>query len=221
VSQELNLLCLSAVTIALVHTLCGPDHYIPFVAMSRAGGWTLRKTMVVTLLSGLGHVGSSVLLGLVGIALGEMLANLEVVEQARGRAAGWLMTVFGLIYVLWSIVHSIRHRRHVDPCLVDDSGSNQQRGARLTPWVLFTIFVFGPCEPLIPLLMYPAARSSFWGVWIVTILFSLTTIATMLTLVVCLAQGISAIRFPGLHRYGHLVAGMLVMFCGMAIGFGL
>ena len=33
----------------------------------------------------------------------------------------------------------------------------------LTAWTLFTIFVFGPCEPLIPLLLYPAARSAWWG----------------------------------------------------------
>ncbi|HOD34406.1 MAG TPA: hypothetical protein PLR20_01590 [Syntrophales bacterium] len=29
-----------------------------------------------------------------------------------------------------------------------------------TPWVLFTIFVLGPSEPLIPVLMFPAARNA-------------------------------------------------------------
>jgi len=28
-------------------------------------------------------------------------------------------------------------------------------------WALFLIFVFGPCEPLIPLIMYPAAKLNF------------------------------------------------------------
>jgi hypothetical protein len=30
-------LCLTAVTVGAVHTLLGPDHYVPFVATSRAG----------------------------------------------------------------------------------------------------------------------------------------------------------------------------------------
>ena len=34
----------------------------------------------------------------------------------------------------------------------------------LTPWILFTIFVFGPCEPLIPLVMFPAAEHTMVGV---------------------------------------------------------
>ena len=33
------------------------------------------------------------------------------------------------------------HGEHMHPHLV---------GASLTPWALFVIFVFGPCEPLIP-----------------------------------------------------------------------
>lgn len=27
------------------------------------------------------------------------------------------------------------------------------------PWTLFIIFVFGPCEPLIPVLMYPGMKT--------------------------------------------------------------
>ena len=43
---------------------------------------------------------------------------------------------------------------------------------KTTPWVLFLIFVFGPCEPLIPLVMYPAAKHNIQGAIIVAILFS-------------------------------------------------
>ena len=38
--------------------------------------------------------------------------------------------------------------------------------------ILFTIFVFGPCEPLIPILMYPAAKSSVAGMLLVAGVFS-------------------------------------------------
>jgi hypothetical protein len=69
-SGDLTTLAVAAATIGLPHALLGPDHYLPFIAMSRARRWSLLKTSLGTLLCGLGHVGSSVALGLVGIALG-------------------------------------------------------------------------------------------------------------------------------------------------------
>ena len=81
ISHELWILLLSAASIGFVHTIIGPDHYIPFVAMSRSGKWSLQKTSLITVLCGLGHVLSSVVLGLLGIAFGIALSNLELFES--------------------------------------------------------------------------------------------------------------------------------------------
>ena len=69
--------------------------------------------MIVTLLSGLGHVASSVVLGFAGIAAGEILTHLESIEQSRGKAAGWLLIFFGVIYLTWGIIQVRRNRPHV------------------------------------------------------------------------------------------------------------
>jgi sulfite exporter TauE/SafE len=255
VDSNITLLGMAAVTIAFIHTICGPDHYVPFVAMARAGRWTTRKTIWITLLAGIGHVSSSVLLGTIGIALGTVVSRLESIEASRGEAAGWLLTVFGLGYMLWGIYYCLNQTkpiphvhihpglagphdhdhdstgmhpgRHdfVDSGLPEDSTTGKDARAphpvRLTPWILFTIFIFGPCEPLIPLVMYPAAESSWGGVALVTALFSLTTVATMLGVVLALLRGAEAVRFPAFQRYSHAVAGMLMMICGVAINLGL
>ena len=43
------------------HTVVGPDHYVPFIAMSRVGGWSWSRTLVITLLCGVAHIlGSAV-----------------------------------------------------------------------------------------------------------------------------------------------------------------
>ena len=63
-TADIVALAVTAATIGIVHTAIGPDHYLPFVAMSRARGWTARWTAVVTLACGLVHVLGSVLLGL-------------------------------------------------------------------------------------------------------------------------------------------------------------
>ena len=66
-SNELWVLGGVTSSVALVHTLSGPDHYLPFVAMSRAGSWTRRRTLWITPVCGLGHVASSILLALLGL----------------------------------------------------------------------------------------------------------------------------------------------------------
>ena len=58
---EVLLLLGAAVSVAFVHTVAGPDHYLPFVAMARAGSWSRARTIWITALCGLGHDGSSLL----------------------------------------------------------------------------------------------------------------------------------------------------------------
>jgi hypothetical protein len=77
-----------AAFIGWFHTLTGPDHFIPFIAMSRVGRWSLLKTVLVTLACGMGHVLSSILLGALGISLGLLLEGLVEFEGSRGALAG-------------------------------------------------------------------------------------------------------------------------------------
>jgi sulfite exporter TauE/SafE len=233
-NPELAMLALSAATIAFVHTVFGPDHYLPFIAMAKARGWSTRRTLRITLLCGAGHLAGSVALGLVGIAVGAQLASLEWVESVRGDLAAWLLVGFGLAYTAWGIRQGLRNRphthRHMHDGLVHTHEHTHQRDhahlharpggrASLTPWVIFVIFVLGPCEPLIPLLMYPAARESLPGVLLVTAVFGVVTVATMLVTVWLALRGLSHLRLPALERYVHALAGGTVLACGLAIVF--
>jgi nickel/cobalt exporter len=231
-SPELLALTGTAASLGLLHTLVGPDHYVPFVAMARAGKWTRSKTITITVLSGLGHVGSSVLIGALGIAFGSALAHLEWVEEIRGAVAAWLLTGFGLAYMVWGIRRALRSKKHmhghahadgkihahthshdvlhVHPHVNDSSPS-------ITPWVIFSIFVFGPCEPLIPLLMYPAAVHSTAGVVLVALVFALATIGTMLAMVFLALAGIELLPFSRLERYMHAMAGGIIALSGLGI----
>lgn len=279
----------TAASIALMHTLLGPDHYLPFMAMSRAGRWSLSKTVFITVLCGVGHVLSSVFLGLIGIVFGVAVFRLESFESFRGDLVGFLMIGFGLIYFVWGVRHAIRNRPHTHWHVHADgtihthehthSGQHlhvhagTQPGAQatgvihdelpmnefskdgavrlrrirerntksdqsfkpdtsltLTPWILFTIFLFGPCELLIPVLMYPAARAGVWLLVGVILVFGVTTIVTM-TLIVAAAhfslnrmftQRVSRFQFfQRFNRYSHALAGVTILFCGTAVLMGL
>ncbi|MFH0800837.1 MAG: sulfite exporter TauE/SafE family protein [bacterium] len=231
-ASGLTALCLTAASIGFMHTLMGPDHYIPFIAMAKAGRWSLARTALVTFLCGLGHIGSSVLLGFVGIAFGLAVSRLEFLEAFRGNLAGWAFIAFGLIYMIWGVRRAVRNRphnhlhRHGDEMPHEHGHSHagehvhvHAEKASMTPWILFTVFVFGPCEPLIPLVMYPAARHSFWGVVWVTVIFGAATIGTMMSVVLPSVLGVKLLPMGRLERYSHALAGFAILICGMAIQF--
>lgn len=89
----------------------------------------------------------------------------------------------------------------------------------ITPWILFTIFVFGPCEPLIPILMYPVAQNSTSGIILISSIFAIVTISTMLTIVLLSSFGINLLPLGKLERYTHPIAGGIIFLSGMGIVF--
>ncbi len=74
-------LMVAAIAIGIIHTAAGPDHYLPFIVIAKARKWSLSRTAVITVLCGMGHVMSSVVLGMIGIIAGVALGKLEVIES--------------------------------------------------------------------------------------------------------------------------------------------
>src|ERR1044072_1103901 len=109
---EMQVLLLTAISIACLHTLTGPDHYIPFIALSRSRGWSFARTLGWTLICGCGHVWSSVLLGLGGAAIGWSFSTISWLELVRGGIAGWVLLGFGFVYGTWGLIKARRNRAH-------------------------------------------------------------------------------------------------------------
>jgi sulfite exporter TauE/SafE len=232
-SNQITLLVVSAASIGFFHTLLGPDHYLPFVMMGQARNWSRARTLWITAVCGIGHVAGSIVLGAIGIALGIGITRLEIFESVRGNLAAWVLIAFGLVYFAWGLRKAIRNKPHEHHHLHDDglkhshshvhtedhAHVHDQKAKSITPWVLFTIFVLGPCEPLIPLLMYPAANTSLGGIILVAAVFGVVTVGTMLTVVTLASYGISFLPVARIERYTHAIAGATIFACGAAIQF--
>jgi len=229
-------LLLTAGAVGLLHTLLGPDHYVPFIVMSWARRWSATKTAVITVMCALGHIASSVLLGLVGVSLGLAVEKIVGLDSVRGRIAAWLLIVFGLVYLIWGLrrvhrsqphEHTHMHvtgpqRDHVHPHVHFGEHTHVhdlQSVKSLTPWILFTIFVFGPCEPLIPLVMYPAARGRLSDLVGVVAMFGIVTTAVMLATVFLGRAGVDFVPMRKVQHYSHALAGATILLCGLAIEF--
>ncbi|MFQ6678426.1 MAG: sulfite exporter TauE/SafE family protein [Fidelibacterota bacterium] len=226
---EVNILLITAASIGFIHTLIGPDHYLPFIMIAKARSWSLKKTSFITFLCGVGHVLGSVLLGLIGVAFGISIGQLENIESFRGDLASWLLIGFGIAYTVWGLRIGLRAKVHTHDHKHSD-GTHHHAHHHLgkhvhlhgnpnsiTPWTLFIIFVLGPCEPLIPVLMYPAAQSDWLALAKVTFVFGIVTITTMTIIVIVIYKGLLNFNLGFLEKYVHAIAGIVIAISGIAI----
>ncbi len=88
--------------LSLWHALL-PNHWLPMLAVGREQHWSLRQVTRVTLLAGLAHAGSTVLLG-IGLAVLGWRLSAAFAETVR-QAAPLLLIGLGLFF-MW------RHHRH-------------------------------------------------------------------------------------------------------------
>ena len=216
----------AAILTGVIHTAAGPDHYLPFIAISKSRGYGYLETILWTVVCGIGHVGSSMLIALGFMLFAELLTRtrLEWLEAWRSDIAAYAMIGMGAALLLHSLYGRWKHhpRSH---CHVHADGTVEHHthapaeihpSGRLSYWVVFIIFVLGPCEAMLPLLTASAALGAMSVVW-VSLVFSLATIATMVGLVMAGRFGLNMLRFPWLEKFAPEIAGGTVMACGLAI----
>ncbi len=237
-TPEILAIAATAAFIGFTHTLMGPDHYLPFVMIGRARHWSHLKLAVITVICGIAHVLSSVVLGLIGIAAGIALGSLESVEGVRGELASYLLIAFGLAYGVWGIRRGMQSKPHSHTHFHTDEGEHEHThdhthadhkhlheeeadssNINVSVWAMFIIFLLGPCEPLIPLVMFPAAEHSFIGVVLVAGVFGLVTVTTMTIIALALYSGVKIVSTAWMERYIHAMAGFIIALSGSAIAF--
>ena len=222
---EMEILLIAAMAVASLHTLTGPDHYLPFIALSKSRGWSVSKTIGWTMICGSGHVLSSVLLALGGAALGWSISKLSWLENIRGGIAGWVMLLFGFCYGAWGLYRAFKHNPHKHFDLQENGdiyvyqhkhgeAVSPKERYKVTPWVMFIIFILGPCEPMIPLLYFPAAQNSWWGMLLLIGAYTTITLLTMVTMVLLGFYGIAFIKIERVERYLHALGGLTIFICG-------
>jgi sulfite exporter TauE/SafE len=229
-SSETILLLTTAISIAFLHTAAGPDHYLPFIALQKARNWSYGKTIGWTLICGAGHILSSVVLGVGIAAIGWSLSKISFIEGIRGYIAGWLMFGFGFIYMIWGLYSAYKNKPHKHFDLEDDGSlyvyehKHGQAVApserhKVTPWVMFIIFLLGPCEPMIPLLYFPAAQNNLSVMLLMILVYMIITLGTMAAIVTMGYLGTGFINTEKTSRYIHAIGGFTIAICGAGMLF--
>ena len=144
------------------------------------------------------------------------------------------LIAFGTAYAAWGIRRALREKRGLEPhthggCVhlhthgeTPHAHKDRLPGSGATFWALLLTFVLGPCEPLIPLFLWPASRGRWDEAVLTAVAFGVTTITTMVGVTALAVVGLRQIRLAPLERWGHALAGVVVAGSGVAIvAFGL
>ena len=222
-----SLLLATAVATALFHTLI-PDHWLPFVLIGRARGWTVRETALWSGLSALVHAALSAVLGLCTLKIGMEAAS--ALGERLESASGVLLVGFGLAYAGWAWrkgghFHpggALFHRVPETPACDGHEGPGHpdhlhyhadeawiRGGAGRGDLGLALIVGLNPCVLILPILVAAAQRGAE-ATAVVTLAYAATTTALMVALSVIGVVGIRRIPVPGAARHMETASGLLI-----------
>ena len=227
-----SLLLLTAAATAAFHTLI-PDHWLPFVLVGRARGWSARTTAAVSGFSAVVHTILSIALGLLALRLGQTAA--EAVGERLERGSGLLLVAFGAAYALWAwrkgghfhpggaLLHARHEQDHCDGhegsvgsehlhYHADEAWIRTDAGKGAIPLAL--IVGLNPCVLVLPI-MVATAEAGAGAVALVTLAYAVTTIALMVGLSVAGVAGARRLPVPAVARHMEMASGVLIALSGV------
>ncbi len=198
-------IAVTAFAVAFLHAAL-PTHWLPFVLVGRAQKWSTGRTLGVTLLAGLGHVGLTIALGLALVLAGMAL------QPSLGGLFHWivggLMVAVGVFYIARG-----RHN-HALP----EASRRVYASDRAAIAALVTLLTLSPCEAFLP--YYLAGMEHGWVAFVVlSAVLMAATAAGMLIFTSLSLAGFKRLGLQWVERYEETILGVALVLVGLAVAF--
>ena len=198
-----------SLVLSVIHALI-PNHWIPLIAIGKTEKWTQRETMSATLITGFSHTLSTVLIGIIVGFLGYALADqYSLISQI---IAPLILVGLGLVYIIIDLSYFKKHKHHTHEMKQLSSGKEKSRWAVLTS--LSVAMFLTPCVEL-EAYYFQAGTIGWSGIFIVSVVYTLTTVTIMLILVYFGMKGISRFNSHFLEHHEKLMTGLVLFILGL------
>ncbi|MDB6166835.1 MAG: hypothetical protein JWQ83_1975 [Lacunisphaera sp.] len=183
-----------------------PTHWLPFVIVGRARGWSRRRILTAVALAGGGHIVATTALG-VGLAWFGVGLN-ERFDTAFHWMAGAILVGLG-VWLAFRVPHG--HACH--HCQGHPEKLQPGTTDRAALWGLFLTLTLSPCELFLP--VYLTAAPYGWpGIAWLSAVLGFATLGGMLTLTWLTLHAVQRLRW--LERLDERVIGGLLCVLGVA-----
>ena len=198
---------LGSLTLSVIHALI-PSHWLPLVAIGKSEKWSTPETLSATAIAGFAHILSTVVIGIIVGFIGFKLSG--TFELITTIIAPVLLISIGLIYILLDYFRT-RKQHHHDHIKVK-TGSSKSKIAIL---ISLSIAMFlSPCLEL-EAYYFHAGTFGWKGIAIVSVVFTLVTVSTMVILVWIGMKGMARIKSDFMEHHEKSIAGIVLILLGI------
>jgi hypothetical protein len=230
-STALATIAATGLTVAFIHAAI-PTHWLPFVLVARARGWSRAKAVGVAIFAGLGHVALTSLLGLAIAWFGFELD--EHFGHAFTKVAGGVLLGVSFFY-FWrqwrgkGILHHHTPGGHHEPsarCGHEHGHSHLEaelEGSALVSkrkgdWVaitgLFVMVTMSPCEGFLPIYL-SGVKFGWTGFFVLSGILAVGTLGGMLLFTWLTLIGLQKVELKRIEHWEAAMLGVVFMTLGV------
>jgi nickel/cobalt exporter len=191
-----------SLVLSILHGLI-PNHWLPVLAIGKKEKWDITETTRVTIIAGLAHATSTVLIGVLLAFIGARLAT--AVESFTAFIAPGLLVALGIFYI-WQ--HSRHHHFHMHGHPEQVSNKN-----RLI-FSLASAMFFSPCFEIEAYFLV-AGSKGLWFVALLAALYTIVTISGMVFWVRLAHNGLVKMNWHSLEHNAGIITGVTLMLSGI------
>jgi len=196
----MSTLLIGSFLLSIFHALI-PSHWLPVLAIGRQEGWSKRHTLWITFLTGMAHVLSTVLAGVILAALGGLLA--QRVETFTQWLAPALLLTLGAFYVFQHYRH---HHFHLQ----------RQTGRWGVVGTLALAMFLSPCLEIEGYFL-AAGQYGAGFVALLALLYAVVTVSGMLIWMRLALSGLQRLDWHAWEHYAGLITGLTLILSGLAL----
>lgn len=188
--------------ISLLHAVI-PNHWLPVLAIGRKENWDLRETERVTLIAGLAHVLSTILIGILLGVIGVELSH--EIESFTHLIAPSILILIGLYFVRQHYVH---HHFHVENVKI-----NGKPKTKIISALVIAMFL-SPCMEIEAYFLMAGAKG-WWMLGTIAVMYMVITITGMLLWIRLAYKGLLKLNW---HKWEHnagLISGGVLIITGI------
>jgi nickel/cobalt transporter (NicO) family protein len=226
----LTTLAATGFTVAFLHAAI-PTHWLPFVLVARARGWSNARTLAVSAFAGLGHVALTSVLGLLIAWFGFQID--EHAEELFPKVAGGVLLAIGAFYFWRQLTGRVLHHHapggkhrpsehcghehdhsHWDEELKDTALVSRKAGDWAAISGLFTMLTFSPCEGFLPVYL-SGVQYGWYGFFVLSGILAAATLAGMMLFTWLTMLGFERFRVQKFERYEAAMLGVIFTVLGI------
>lgn len=177
-----------------------PTHWLPFVLVGRAQGWTMMRTLGAVGAAGIAHIASTAVVGALIVAAG--LALDQFVAGLLPHLSAALLLLFGAFYLVRA---AVRRPVAANGATMELAEPTVTHAAAF--WGLVVMLAVSPGEVLLPIYMSSAQEGPMVLV-LLTLVFLAGTLLGMGVFTALARAGASLLRLERWARYEGAILGL-------------